>query len=199
MTIQIKIRCEGVTPILFNRKTPEMLQALWDKSKAPKNAGRPLPREHAQKCLYTDEIGAPYLPGEMLMSALIAAGQQVRLDGRRQISTAKSTVLPGFLTLLDARMPLTPGDWEVDLRGGVNPNGGEAVCIVRPRFDRWGFETNVLVEDTEIDESKIRELFDKAGSSMGLGDFRPQRKGIFGKFRVVCWERQTAPHEHAAE
>lgn len=123
------------------------------------------------------------------MSALIAAGQAVRLEGKRQISTAKSTVLPAFLTLLDLRMPLSHQQWEVDMRGGVNPNGTEGICIVRPRFDKWGFEANVLIENDEIDESKIRELFDKAGSRMGLGDFRPQRKGIFGKFRVVCWER----------
>jgi hypothetical protein len=133
----------------------------------------------------------------MLMSSLIAAGQFVRLEGRRQISTAKSTTLPAFLTLLDSTLALPHQQWEVDMRGGVNPGaGGGAVCIVRPRFDKWGFEVNVLIENEEIDEALIRELFDKAGVRMGLGDFRPARKGTFGKFRVVCWERVSNPHEH---
>lgn len=197
--IHVKIQCEGVTPILFNRKTEAMLQGLWSKEKKPKTASRPLPREHAITCLYTNAEGKHFVPAEMLMSALIAAGSFVRLDGKRQLSNAKSTVLPAFITLLDTQMVLTHQEWEVDMRGGVNPNGNEAVCIVRPRFDRWGFVANALIDNEAIDEAKIRELFDKAGASMGLGDFRPQRKGIFGKFRVVCWERAEEQHAHAAE
>lgn len=199
MTIQIKVRCEGVTPILFNRKSPELLQRLWSPDKKAKTAPRPLPREHAEKCLYTLPDGRHYVPGEMLMSSLIAAGAFVRLEGRRQISSAKSTTLPAFLTLLDSQLILSHQAWEVDMRGGVNPNGNEAVCIVRPRFDKWGFEVSILIENEEIDEARIRELFDKAGSRMGLGDFRPQRKGIFGKFRVACWERVEEAQQQVAE
>src|SRR5262245_15834715 len=130
MTIHVRVECEGVTPILFNRKTPEMLQELWDKTKKPKTAGRPPPRDHCEKLLHRTSDGVFYLPAEMLFASLVAAGQFVRLDGKRQMSTAKSTALPSFLTLLDAAMPLSHQQWEVDMRGGVNPNGGEAVAIV---------------------------------------------------------------------
>mgnify|MGYP001573822798 CR=1 FL=1 len=199
MTIRIKVRCEGVTPILFNRKPLELLQELWSKEKKAKTASRPSPREHCERALYKTEKGECYIPGEMLMASLISAGSFVRLDGKRQISSAKSTVLPAFLTLLDHQMILPDQRWEADLRGGCNPNGGEAVAICRPRFDRWGFTVEILVEDSEIDEAKIRQLFDYAGTRMGLGDFRPQRKGIFGKFRVACWDRVAETQAEAAE
>ncbi len=199
MTIHVRVRCEGVTPILFNRKTPELLQRLWTKEKAPRNAPRPLPRDHAATCLHTTAEGVHYLPIEMLTACLIRAGVFVRLDGKRQVSTATSTVLPAFIDIQGTAFPLTSQAWEVDMRGGVNPVGGEAICIVRPRFDKWGFVIEILIEDSEIDPSKIRELFDKAGSRVGLGDFRPARKGVFGKFRVECWEVLTEAHEHAAE
>lgn len=192
MTIHVRVRCEGITPILFNRKSEELLQQLWAPDKKAKTAPRLPPREHAEKCLYTQPDGKHYIPGEMLMSSLIAAGSFVRLEGRRQISSAKSTTLPAFLTLLDSALVLPHQQWEVDMRGGVNPGGGQAVCVVRPRFDKWGFEVNVLIENEEIDEAKIRELFDKAGVRMGLGDFRPQKRGIFGKFKVV-----SEPHRHS--
>lgn len=32
-------------------------------------------------------------------------------------------------------------------------------------------------------------VIDKAGTAIGLGDFRPDCKGPFGKFAVVKWER----------
>ena len=160
-----------------------------DKFVAPKE-----PREVAQAKAYTTHDGLPMVPGEVLMAALIAAGQYVKLDGKRQMSTAKATLLPGFLSLEDAYLPLLhpktgkPATWEVDMRQGRNPNGGEAVCLIRPRYDEWCFEATCELDTQQLSEKVFRELFDLAGSRCGIGDFRPQRKGIFGRFKVGCWE-----------
>jgi hypothetical protein len=165
--------------------------------KKAKTAPRPeRSRDEAEPKLYVTKDGKPYLPTENIFSCLVAAGQSVRLDGKRQMSTAKSTVLPAYLALLDQFVPLLDPDapdraptWEVDMRQGRNPNGGEAVCIVRPRFDRWAFVLNVEIFEEEIAESVIRDLFDKAGSRIGLGDFRPARKGPFGRWTINRWQR----------
>jgi hypothetical protein len=34
----------------------------------------------------------------------------------------------------------------------------------------------------------FRDIVDSAGRRIGLGDFRPDRKGPFGKFVVVSWK-----------
>lgn len=196
----IEILIVGKSPLLFNRMSEtELLGLRKPGGKKSKTAPRPeLPRDEAEPKLYVTKEGKPYLPIEHLFACLVAAGQMVRLDGRRQMSTAKSTMLPAFLTLLDPFLPLIdpgargnnpPPSWEVDMRKGTNPNGGEAVCIVRPRFDRWGFRCNVEVDENEIGEPVIRELFDKAGSRIGLGDFRPSRKGPFGRWQVNEWKK----------
>jgi hypothetical protein len=196
MIVGITIR--GITPLLVNKMDADTLEQLRTKTKAPKTKaiGSTLtPREDAERKLYIAEDG-PYLPGTMLMSCLIEAGKHVRLDGKRQISTTKSTVLPGFLSLLTPTLRLVKPDtdkaaaWEADVMQGRNPNGGEAVAICRPRFDEWALDFRVDIAETEIGENTIRELVDKAGRRCGLGDFRPQRKGIFGQFVVDCWERE---------
>ena len=38
----------------------------------------------------------------------------------------------------------------------------------------------------------MREILDAAGKRIGLGDFRPARKGPFGKFTVTHWTERTA-------
>lgn len=196
MIIDVGLR--GVSPLLMNKMDPSTLEGLRTKTKTPKTASigtTKTPREDAERKVYLSDDG-PYLPGTMLMSCLIAAGQHVRLDGKRQISTAKSTVLPGLMTLLTTAPLLKEPDtdkaatWEADVQQGRNPNGGEAVAICRPRFDAWAFEVAIDIAETEVGENVIRELFDKAGRRCGLGDFRPQRKGIFGQFIVECWERR---------
>ena len=42
--------------------------------------------------------------------------------------------------------------------------------------------------DTEVmSEGLLRDIVDKAGKAVGLGDFRPDCKGPFGKFEVTKW------------
>lgn len=192
--VQVEITCAGATPLLMNRLTPETLEQIRTKAKKSKNASKPAtPRLEAEPKVYLTKAGDPYVPTENLLACLIAAGQSVRLDGKKQVSTAKSTMLPAFLTLEDLFLPLLdapggkPPAWEVDVRPGRNPNGGEAVCLCRPRFDKWAFTVHALVDLDEIAMQTVRDLFDIAGKRIGLGDFRPQRKGIFGRFVVTHW------------
>lgn len=204
--VLVEIVCRGVTPLLMNRISPETLEQVRTKVKASKTAQRPeLPRDEAATKLYLTDEGAPYLPIENLQSCLVGAGQFVRLDGKRQVSTAKSTVLPAFLSLEERFLPLhMPGSaevagWEVDMRPGRNPNGGELVCLVRPRFDVWEFGVTALVDLDEVGMNIAREVFDVAGKRIGLGDFRPSRKGLYGKFTVVKWEEKEYSAAQAAE
>ena len=194
----LDILCYGKSPLLLNRMTEEQLESLRKAGgKRSKTAPRPeSTRDEAEPKLYKSKKGELYLPTENIFSRLVAAGQMVRLDGKRQVSTAKSTILPAFLTLLDPYVPLLDPDnlkktpaWEVDMRQGRNPNSGDAICIVRPRFDRWAFRLSCEMDENEISENVIRELFDKAGSRIGLGDFRPSRKGPFGRWVINSWER----------
>jgi hypothetical protein len=182
----------------MNRMSESTLEGLRTKVKTAKNkdVGHVrTPRQDAEGKVYTHD-DKPMIPGENLMSCLIAAGVFVRLDAKRQISTGKGTLLPGLMSLLDFIVPLLdpdtgkPSKWEPDVRQGRNPNGGEAVAICRPRFDRWSFSVRIEIDPNEIGENAIRGLWDLAGKRIGLGDFRPARKGIFGQFCVEHWTRK---------
>jgi len=186
--VLVRARLEGISPLLMNAMSQEQLLNIRDKVKSARNAAKPTPREEADSKVHRMPNGEPHIPTSMLMACLIGAGQFVRLDGKRQISTAKSTVLPGLVTIEDRWLPLTPVTWEVDIAQGRNPNGGEAVCIIRPRFDEWGFDVTLSVDQSQIAIATIRELVDIAGKRVGLGDFRPKCKGTFGRFAVTRWE-----------
>ena len=198
MSLIVNLTCRGITPLLCNRMSESTLEGLRTKIKKPKAANigtTRTPREEASEKVYLHG-GKSAVPGENLMSCLISAGAFIRLDGKRMISTAKSTLLPGFMSLLTPVIMLVDPDdlkqeakWEPDVRKGTNPNGREAVAICRPRWDRWAFSAQIEIETDEIGENAIRELWDKAGRRIGLGDFRPQRKGIFGRFVVEKWAR----------
>jgi hypothetical protein len=36
----------------------------------------------------------------------------------------------------------------------------------------------------------IHQLFEEGGRRIGIGDFRPERGGPYGRFAIVSWEMQ---------
>jgi hypothetical protein len=193
-----EIVLQGRSPLLMNKMSEEILISLTDKTKkASKTAAKPSLEEQAASKVYVVD-GAPVIPVQNLMASLIECGKYIRLDGKRQLSTSSSSMLPGFLFFEDQHLPLldvsngSQGNWGVaqwrySLMQGRNPNGGEAVPVVRPMFERWGCVVRVQLDTESIPESTFRQLFDWAGLRVGLMDFRPARKGTFGQFIVRNW------------
>lgn len=196
MIQRIRVTMRGTTPILHNRVTDEQLMDLWLKRKPPKNAPRPVPREFAEPKLHQVD-GWPVIPAYCFMACCINAGTLVRLDGKKQVSTKLETRLPGFFSIEEPYARLLTKDgkkpkWEVDMQRGRNPNGGDLVAVVRPRVDEWKFTFHLVVDLGQVSEDLVREIVDKAGRSMGLLDFRPQKKGTYGQFVVEEWKRLKA-------
>lgn len=88
--------------------------------------------------------------------------------------------------------------WEVDERSVVNPATGGRMMAFRPRFNRWSLAFTIEYDPTIFDAAVVRDLVDYAGTRIGLGDFRPARKGPFGKFKVTRWEAESPARKKAA-
>jgi hypothetical protein len=190
----VKVTLQGTSPLMFNRMSEETLDGLRTKVKKPKHAQTIISeREEADQKLYKIGNNKYYMPRENVMACLVSAGTWVRLDGKRQLTSGKRTLVPAFVKILDEILPLTaPEGWEIDKRMGVNENAGKstAICVVRPKFNKWSLTFDILIDLRELAEATYRDLFDKAGQRHGLGAFRLENRGVFGAFCVQCWEPQ---------
>ncbi len=189
--ITVRAKFVGVSPILMNPATDEMLDELFGGAGArkAKDTDR-TPAQEATKKVIKDEGGTIGIPASYLFSCLVEAGRLVKLDGKRAISTKDTTLLPSFLTIEEIFFPFRDQkeQWKTDKRRGIIPGKGITVCIVRPRFDKWAFSVTFTIDEKACAEEKVKTLVEKAGSSVGLGDFRPARRGPFGRFRIESWE-----------
>jgi hypothetical protein len=193
--VVIECQLTGITPMLQNAMSNETLLALWTKEKEAKNSERPDPRDYANGRIHRLEDGRACVPNPMLYASFKAAGVYVRLDGRRMLTSGKSSHLPSMLTILTEEIPIylpgtdQPALWEVDMQRGSNHNAGKsvAVCIIRPRFDKWELRIDLEIDRHETSIERMREVVEKAGRRTGLGDFRPGTKGIFGQFCITRW------------
>ena len=77
--------------------------------------------------------------------------------------------------------------WAIDTRPIVNPaTGGRRLCY-RPLFNDWELNFECELDTSIIGMKLFRQIVDDSGKRIGLGDFRPQRKGPFGRFVVIRW------------
>jgi hypothetical protein len=189
------IRCVGLSPLLMDRMSEATLESLATGVRLQVSKDRPKAEVAAEK-IYRDPNGRIALPAEMLFAALVGAGRNVKI-GRKGISTAATTMLPDIMSIVESHLPLTniPADvngqehafWSADMRKGMGYNGKTptAVAIIRPKFPSWEFEVTVKYDEKKAGEDTITALFTNAGSTQGLGSFRPNKKGMFGRFEVA--------------
>lgn len=188
--IAVRATCVGISPYLMNPATDELLEEL--RTGVRQQIDRTISaKAQAEKKLCKDDEGRIGIPAINLRSCLVNAGRHVKFEGKSKISTAESTLLDSFFLIRDFFLPFpekAAKSWTVDKRRGVLDNG-TAVCIVRPVFKDWGFTATVEIDEAIAKEKTVRVLFDMAGARIGLGDFRPAKKGPFGRFKVANWER----------
>jgi hypothetical protein len=81
-------------------------------------------------------------------------------------------------------------DFEVDSRPVTIPATKGRVMRHRPRFDDWGAKFSLKINDSLISTELVHQLLNEAGEQIGIGDFRPEKTGPFGTFRVVKFDEE---------
>lgn len=208
---EVTLQAKGVTPIMLHGMGVKAVLVLGKFIKSDEKAPA-TPDEACRRAVYVDEEGFIVLPTDNLASASVAAGQKVKIGSpQRQISTADTTdlfsyfnLLGDYIRILDADgkpIPFPqegePSPWVVDVRRGVGYNSKTptAICVVRPKFALWGFETTLTYNERELPRGKFVELLQQAARK-GLGSFRPSKgRGRYGVWKPIRVDEVTIPDE----
>ena len=186
---RISVRIEGVTPLLVNAFTDAAAMKATNGSSSALVGSKGTPREQAEGKLYVGVNGNLMIPSPNMFRCVIDAGKYFKA-GKTKVTTQKSSLLCAAASIEEVELPIDDlGEpWTVDQRAVRNPaTGGRFLCF-RPKFDRWALSFVLAVDESVMSVGLVREIVDRAGSRIGLGDFRPDRKGPFGKFKVTLWE-----------
>lgn len=76
---------------------------------------------------------------------------------------------------------------------------GTRVWRRMPLIPEWSGRVNFLILDDVINEEIFRRVLGEAGNFIGIGRFRPQNGGWYGRFAVDALEWQEMPLTQAAE
>lgn len=188
----ISITIAGVTPLICNQFTDAAAETATNGSRGSSaGADRGTPKQIATAKLYMGLDGKPMIPQPNLLRCLVEGGRFHKI-GKTQITTTKSSILYGCLDILGTEIPIEHSDpWRVDTRAVRIPSTGGRILAHRPMFDDWALSFTVDLDTTILGEKLLRQVIDDAGQRIGLGDFRPQCKGPFGRFKVNRWNVQA--------
>jgi hypothetical protein len=187
----VKVEIRGITSLLIHRFGEQAEQAGKTRRIEVKNRD---PREEATKAAYINaKDGTFYFSAFAIPNAMSAAGANHKATGTRK--TLRFTV-PSAVRMLTDAVTILNGDgpaksFEVDSRPVTIPATKGRIMRHRPRFDVWGARFDLEIDSDLLSSEMAHQLLNEAGQSIGIGDFRPEKRGPFGRFRVVSFEEQS--------
>jgi len=171
----IQVTIKGNSALLMHAFPMVPIEAIEKKS----------PEEQAELAAYRDpETGGLYVPGIAIQRAIISGATYSKGKGRASLQK----VVAACVLISPERIPLGTKEFAIDARPVVVPATRGRIMRYRPRRDEWQIMFEVEYDPNMLTEKQLRQVIDDTGSRVGILDFRPERKGPFGRFSVIKWE-----------
>lgn len=176
-TQAVSVEIKGLSALLMHAFPMAPIEAVEKKT----------PEEQARLAEYRNPDGMLYIPSVAVQRALVSGATYSKGKGRGNLSrpvAACVIVSPEYLII-------TPQTYVVDSRPVVIPATKGRVLRHRPKFEQWSIVCQIEWDDTLLKESEIRRVVDDTCSRVGFLDFRPEKRGPFGRSMVVAWKKIT--------
>ena len=178
MTFWIK----GTSPLIQHAWSEKGLRMLRmtaaERKKQPKVPRDPEGEMQAATYLTADgEYGFPMLAFKA--SLIGAAHKDLGIEKtivRKALFIPSSAYGPGLIAKLE--VDADPVKREDIVRIGQN----QTDLRYRPQFDDWSVEIRLEIDFDMLNDQDVVNLVNRAGFSVGVGEWRPERGGEFGRF-----------------
>lgn len=187
---EIIVELRSTTPLLCDRYSERTMAAITEREQNPNKRRAKEARDPAVE--YADSLyviaaanGTPAVygfPRAGLKKALLAAAE--RFSGLKSMAPT----LSGGIQILGE------GDSQYFALKGAEPRerqdpralkGVRVSVIYRMEIPQWEAHVRTIYDADLFDDDQIVNLFTRAGAQVGIGNWRPEKKGEFGKFEVV--------------
>lgn len=184
-TQRVLLHVVGMTPGLienrFSERTQKIMEDLQTQeagSRRTKSGREPRnPQQEFEDATYRDEKGRLYVPGLWFKRSLVIAAMRFAGDKGTQAEGAFQ-VDEEMLYLEDTTSEPIKRTDRVVLAGQSHVTS----LAYRPQFLHWSLVLPLTVVTSFISVNKVLEWAALAGQMVGVGSWRPEKKGIYGRF-----------------
>ena len=141
-----------------------------------------------QERLHVNDDGHVIIPPMTLKNAVTAGGIFLgrKIKGKG-LATYTKHFESGFLVVDPIVLPITPDDTEGEwlfLNADGKRGGGTRVWKCYPKIHEWAGTAEFHILDPILHEGIFTEALEATGKFIGIGRFRPQKGGMYGRFQV---------------
>jgi len=172
----LHVEVVGTSPLICHRWSERMRTQIRDKQTKAASRGKAAkdPQRDYEDSLYEMPGGGYGFPAVAFKAAAVRAGTYADM---------KMTFLRGAFHVKGELVPLigTP-EMREDM---VRLQGSTADIRYRGQFVEWSAAVPVLVNTVALSIEQLANLFVLAGFAVGVGEWRPERNGQYGRFEVA--------------
>lgn len=172
---KLSLMLVGDSPLIVHAWSEKAKRQMLDKQmkKATKAKEAKDPKADIEACFYRTETGGYGFPAIGVKAAMVSAARYV---------DAKMTVLRGAFHIDTEMLPVIgePQGREDMVRVGM----GTADIRYRPEFVDWRIPVTIKFNADAISAEQIANLLNVAGFGVGIGEWRPEKNGSYGRFHV---------------
>lgn len=190
----VNVTITGISPLLIHRFTEQSQQQGTSRKTLVQSVIDT--REVALNGANRRPDGTHYINSFSIVNAMGSAGSNFKMKGSRKSvkfivpSAVRIQTIDCTTTILVKGEPATDTSFEVDARPVTIPATKGRIMRYRPRYENWSMKFELGILDDLLDLPLAHQLLTDAGVQIGIGDFRPEKRGPFGTFRVTSWEEQ---------
>lgn len=141
--------------------------------RAPRN-----PQEEYEDSFYRDQAGHPCMPASAFKKAAVSAVSSLNKTFSKVVARQALHIVGDWVQIESKVEPYMRTD-TVRLARGIGS------LRYRPGFTEWSAKVRISYNASVISPEQIGNLFNLAGFAVGIGEWRPEKGGAFGRFRVV--------------
>jgi hypothetical protein len=178
----VNVQVIGTSPLISHRWSEASKKAMLDKQTkaATKPHGKKNPKALFEACLYRTKDGYGF-PAVAFKAAAVRAGTYADM---------KMTFLRGAFHVNGELVPIV-GEPEMREDMVRLPNRSADIRY-RAQFIEWSARIPIQVNTSVLSIEQLANLMVLAGFSVGVGDWRPEKNGQFGRFEVGTIEARRA-------
>jgi hypothetical protein len=154
--------------------------------------------------LHVTKDGLVEIPGTSFANCIKTSAKRLKLQvpGKGRVEWTKYFEA-GIMCPTNLVLPVKAADVPCDklfVPSDGRPGGGKRVTKFFPRIDEWSGTVTYYIFDDLITEDVFRQVLVASGQLVGLGRFRPENRGFYGRFSVksIKWLEGEAAMEHVA-
>jgi len=172
----------GVSPgILLHNPTSVGVGAKGIKKQIP------TPEDEAERGLYwTEDKKSIAFPARNIHATILHAASGMKVPGNKKM--ALIPILCGDFHIEPDMVPFNTTDYEIFTCTAVIQR--QRIFRSRPNLKTWKlefttcWESQFLGKGEDFTEYVLKPLLEIAGSRIGIGDYRPAKRGPFGRFVI---------------